>query len=99
LKPLKGVDKALEANLESFFRISYPKFEILFSVDSKSDPAAQVVKRLIDRHPTVDAKLIYCEQTCSFSLFVSDKICLNNSYYNNNKLRRAGPEIPRSTTC
>ena len=80
MKPLKGVDKALEANLESFFRISYPKFEILFSVDSKSDPAVQVVKRLIDKHPTVDAKLVYCEQTSAlFLLFMSTMICLNDS--------------------
>jgi ceramide glucosyltransferase len=61
LKPLKGVDKALGTNLESFFQIDYPTFEILFSVGSTSDPAAQVVKKLIEKYPDVDAKLVYCE--------------------------------------
>jgi len=68
LKPLKGVDKALEANLESFFWIQYPKFEILFSVDSEEDPAAQVVKRLIKKYPLVEAHLVICELAPLFSL-------------------------------
>jgi hypothetical protein len=66
LKPLKGVDKALEANLDSFFHIDYPKFEILFSVDSEADPAGAVVQNLIKKYPNVDARLVIC----GFSSFV-----------------------------
>jgi ceramide glucosyltransferase len=58
LKPLAGADDALEANLETFFRQRYPRFEIVFGVAGDSDPAAAVARRLILRHPEVAARLI-----------------------------------------
>lgn len=58
VKPLRGVDKGLRANLKSFFKLDYPKYEILFSVDNENDAAVTVVKELITKHPEVDARLI-----------------------------------------
>ncbi len=58
LKPLKGVDAGSEENLESFFRLNYPDFELLFSVADANDPAAAVVRRMMARYPRVDARLI-----------------------------------------
>lgn len=58
LKPLRGADNGLEKNLESFFLLDYPRFELLFSVAEASDPACQVVRNLIARFPAVQAKLI-----------------------------------------
>ncbi|KAJ6218000.1 hypothetical protein RDWZM_009157 [Blomia tropicalis] len=58
LKPLMGVDQNLYSNLESFFQLKYPsQFELLFCIEDKTDPAIDVVNRLIDRYPKVDAKL------------------------------------------
>lgn len=57
LKPLKGVDFQLEENLESFFRLKYPRFELLFSVASEDDPAAVIVRRLMSRYPRVFARI------------------------------------------
>ena len=57
LKPLKGIDADVEENLESFFLLSYPKFELLFSVANDTDPVIPIVTRLIERHPKVDARL------------------------------------------
>ncbi|KAJ3117733.1 hypothetical protein HDU96_005863 [Phlyctochytrium bullatum] len=58
LRPLKGVDANLKENLESSFRLDYPKFEILFSVASETDPAIQVVADLKEKYPHVDATMI-----------------------------------------
>uniref|UniRef100_H2YPF3 ceramide glucosyltransferase n=1 Tax=Ciona savignyi TaxID=51511 RepID=H2YPF3_CIOSA len=58
LKPLKGVDTNLEDNLETFFEIDYPQFEILFCIQDANDPAIDVVQRLISKYPGVDAKIV-----------------------------------------
>jgi ceramide glucosyltransferase len=46
LKPLKGVDDRLLDNLASFCRLEYPKYEIVFCLQSTSDPALRVVNRI-----------------------------------------------------
>jgi ceramide glucosyltransferase len=60
LKPLKGVDEGLFENLESFFKLNYPSYEILFSVTEKTEPAISVVQKLLSKYPSADAKLV-CE--------------------------------------
>src|ERR1035438_4445764 len=51
LKPLHGLEPQLEENLESFFTQDYPQFEVLFAVDHADDKAAEVARRVMDRHP------------------------------------------------
>lgn len=58
LKPLCGVDDGLESNLETFFQLTYPHYEIIFGVAGDSDPAIEVVRRLRKRYPDVRARLI-----------------------------------------
>lgn len=57
LKPLKGVEPGLRENLESFFRLEYPDFELLFSVADERDPAVKVVRELIEQYPSTRAYL------------------------------------------
>ncbi|HWP64301.1 MAG TPA: bacteriohopanetetrol glucosamine biosynthesis glycosyltransferase HpnI [Candidatus Limnocylindria bacterium] len=57
LKPLKGADRELFANLETFCRQDYPTFQIVFGVDTPDDPAAEVVRRLQRAHPDRDLVL------------------------------------------
>ena len=57
LKPLAGLDEGLEENLRSFFEQDYTAFELLFAVRDDSDPAAQVVRRLMQRYPAVSSTL------------------------------------------
>jgi len=61
LKPLKGLDFQLEENLESFFRLEYPKFELLFSVASEEDPAYEIVRRVASKFPRVRARIFVGE--------------------------------------
>lgn len=51
LKPLKGVDDALEENLESFVALDYPEFELLLAAADANDPALEVARRVAARHP------------------------------------------------
>ncbi|MCJ8742837.1 hypothetical protein PDJAM_G00086930 [Pangasius djambal] len=57
LKPLKGVDPNLVSNLETFFELDYPKYEILLCVQDHDDPAIDVCKKLLGKYPSVDARL------------------------------------------
>lgn len=58
LKPVKGIDDEMEKNLETFFGLDYPDFEILFGVDSMNDPVNGLIKKVMRRFPGVDAKII-----------------------------------------
>lgn len=58
LKPLHGLEPALEANLESFFRQDYPRCEIIFGCRQESDPALKVVQAVRRRHPRVAVKIV-----------------------------------------
>ncbi|MFN9298876.1 MAG: glycosyltransferase, partial [Acidobacteriota bacterium] len=59
LKPLKGVDEGLEENLESFFRQEYAgEWEMLLAVESCVDPGWGVVKRLQEKYPEVEARVL-----------------------------------------
>src|SRR5262249_57368057 len=51
IKPLCGLDDELEQNLESFFELDYPDYEILFSFATDDDPAFAVARRGADPHP------------------------------------------------
>lgn len=57
IKPLMGVDDNLKDNLETFFNMDYPLYELLFCVQDVNDPVINLVKSLIDQYPSVDAKL------------------------------------------
>lgn len=58
LKPLCGADDALERNLETFFRQTWPHLELVFGVEGEDDPAVAVVRRLRARHPHVRCRLV-----------------------------------------
>jgi ceramide glucosyltransferase len=58
LKPLKGIDEDLEANLRTFFQLDYPTYQILFGVAEAGDPAVAVVEKLLAEFPHHDAKLV-----------------------------------------
>jgi ceramide glucosyltransferase len=58
LKPLKGVDPSLEENLETFFRLDFPEYEVLFGVQDPQDPAVEVARRVMQRHPLVPSALV-----------------------------------------
>jgi ceramide glucosyltransferase len=58
LKPLKGVDDRLLDNLASFCRLDYPKYEIVFCLQSPSDPALRVVNRVRELFPEKEISVV-----------------------------------------
>jgi ceramide glucosyltransferase len=58
LKPVKGVETGLSENLESFFQLDYPSFEILFSVADSDDPALPIIKSLMAKYSKVTSRLL-----------------------------------------
>lgn len=58
IRPVKGIDTEMDACLSSTFVQKYSKFELLFCVESPSDPAIPIVEKLIKKYPSVDARLL-----------------------------------------
>jgi ceramide glucosyltransferase len=61
LKPMKGAESGIEGNLESFFHLDYPNYEIIFSVADAQDPVAPIIREMLARYPRVPARLIVGE--------------------------------------
>jgi ceramide glucosyltransferase len=58
LKPLCGIDPLTELAIESFFLIEYPVFQLVFGVQSATDPVLEILERLRARYPERDVALI-----------------------------------------
>ncbi len=58
LKPLRGADVGLAANLESFFTQDYPALELVFGVEDPLDAALPVVAALSRRYPHVACRVV-----------------------------------------
>lgn len=61
LKPLKGLDDELEANLTSFCRQSHPKYEIIFGAADASDPALNIARKVAAAHPSIPIRIVVGE--------------------------------------
>jgi ceramide glucosyltransferase len=59
LKPLCGLDEGLEENLESFYRLAYRRYELVFSFAADTDPAYPVARRVADRHPRIPSTFVF----------------------------------------
>lgn len=58
LKPLNGLEDDVERNLKSFARLVGPKYELVLGISDPSDPAFEVARRFIIRHPRVAARIV-----------------------------------------
>jgi ceramide glucosyltransferase len=67
LKPMRGADPGLAGNLESFFRLDYPEYEVLFGVDDPTDPASEVALRVAGAHPEVPSYLVVDTRQVGFN--------------------------------
>ena len=64
LKPLKGLDDNLFDNLESFCRLDYPEYEIIFALQDRNDLAFKVAEKIKRRYPDRGISIVVqrCEE-------------------------------------
>lgn len=86
IAPCRGIDDDLEANLAALFRQDFPGYEIVFVVDSESDEAVPIIKKLLSASPRPGV---------SASLVVAGKATENAQKAHN--LRRAVLEVSRQS--
>jgi len=58
LKPVCGLDDELEENLVSFTRLEGIRYEVIISAEEWDDPAVEVVRRVMRRHPEAPFRLV-----------------------------------------
>ncbi len=58
LKPIHGMEPALEDNLESFFTQDYPQFEVIIGARGENDPGLAVAEQVRKRHPEVKSRIV-----------------------------------------
>lgn len=76
LKPLAGRDDDLDANLASFANLEGHRYEILFGVASRSDPAYEAARAFVARHPDVDARVVVTDPCAAVNPKVAQLIGL-----------------------
>jgi ceramide glucosyltransferase len=58
LRPVCGLEHALEATIASSFRIDHPGYEVIFCAAAADDPAVPIVEQAIREHPGIPARLL-----------------------------------------
>lgn len=58
LKPMKNLVDDLAENLESYFLLNYPNYEIIFGVDALSDATVPFIRALQDRFPDIPVRVL-----------------------------------------
>lgn len=59
LKPIHGLEPRMEENLEGYFRLDYPNYEIVFGCRGAEDAALAMVERLRGRFPQVKVRIVF----------------------------------------
>jgi ceramide glucosyltransferase len=75
LKPLHGDEPGLAARLEGFCTQDYPApVQIVFGVRDASDPAAAIVRQLIEKRPDLDLQLVVSDRSFGSNRKISNLI-------------------------
>jgi ceramide glucosyltransferase len=61
IRPISSLYSSLRETLESTFKLTYPRVEIILCAAREADPAVDVARQLISQYPCVDARLLIGE--------------------------------------
>lgn len=63
--PCKGIPKDLGKNLEGFFELEYPDYEVIFVVESEQDAALPVIKSIIEKKSNAKVAIAGLATSCA----------------------------------
>ncbi len=72
--PVCGIENHIEDTLRSAFRLDYPRYELVICAARPDDPVLPLVRRLMDDHRWIDARLLIGDER------ISDNPKLNNVF-------------------
>jgi ceramide glucosyltransferase len=58
LKPVHGLESRLRENIESFYKLDYPKYELIFAADFDDNAALGVVREVAVRYPQIPTRIV-----------------------------------------
>jgi cellulose synthase/poly-beta-1,6-N-acetylglucosamine synthase-like glycosyltransferase len=64
IAPCRGLDEDLEENLSALFRQHFPRYEVIFVVDSETDEAVRVIEKIMRRQNTGNPKKLNDKTLC-----------------------------------
>jgi len=67
LRPLCGMENAIEETIRSAYTIDYPEFEIVYCVASEKDPVIPLARRIMAEHPAVPSRLLVGDDRISIN--------------------------------
>lgn len=67
LRPVCGIEHAIERTLRSGFLLDYPNYELVFCVAVRSDPAVKIIERLMVDFPSVPARILVGDDRISIN--------------------------------
>jgi ceramide glucosyltransferase len=74
LKPLKGLDPEAWESLCSHCEQEYPRFQLIFGVSDRADPAVGLVHQLQAKYPNLAMELIVCDRILGTNIKVSNLV-------------------------
>ncbi|MFH1368510.1 MAG: glycosyltransferase [Elusimicrobiota bacterium] len=74
LKPVKFMDDGMARNLESFYQLDYPDYEIIFCFDGFNEEIHQLIIKFREKHPNVVTKIIEAKLERKLNNFLNPKV-------------------------
>ncbi len=63
--PCKGVPRNFESNIQSFLKLDYKDYEVIYTVEREDDPAIPIIKRVAGEDPRASIVVAGLTSTCS----------------------------------
>lgn len=67
LRPLCGLENAIEETLRSGYAIDYPEFELVYCVASAEDPVIPLIKRIMADYPDIPSRVLVGDDRISIN--------------------------------
>ncbi|HEX2956573.1 MAG TPA: glycosyltransferase family 2 protein, partial [Chitinispirillaceae bacterium] len=63
--PCKGLPKDLKKNLQGFFELDHPNYEVIFVTESENDPAVEVIRSIMKNKSNVKLAIAGLSKSCA----------------------------------